>query len=319
MSTETTLIVLGGGLGVAILVIAWLARVRRRERQLIEILDLPYGERDVPIEALTERGLVAGTVGVAGKMVEQFDTGGSLKSNLEEAHIVLRPGEFVIISLAAGLALGALLTGITGEWFFGVAGLIAGPFGGMAYLKRKISARRRAFAEQLPDALSLIASSLSAGHTFLRAIQMMCEEAEAPLSEEFARVVSETRLGDPIVDALARMAARLQLRDVDWVVQAIRIQQTVGGKLADLLHTLADFIRAREEVRREVRVLTAEGRMSAWVLGGLPVFLLLVMQVIDPSYMQPLYRGWGIAVLAATAASVAAGTGIIFRMVKIEV
>ena len=319
MSTETTLIVLGGGLGVAILVIAWLARVRRRERQLIEILDLPYGERDVPVEALTERGLVAGTVGVAGKMVEQFDSGGSLKSNLEEAHIALRPGEFVIISLAAGLALGALLTGITGEWFFGAAGLIAGPFGGMAYLKRKISARRRAFAEQLPDALSLIASSLSAGHTFLRAIQMMCEEAEPPMSEEFARVVSETRLGDPVVDALARMAARLQLRDLDWVVQAIRIQQTVGGKLADLLHTLADFIRAREEVRREVRVLTAEGRMSAWVLGGLPVFLLLVMQIIDPSYMQPLYRGWGIAVLAATAASVAAGTGIIFRMVKIEV
>jgi tight adherence protein B len=148
---------------------------------------------------------------------------------------------------------------------------------------------------------------------------MMCEESEPPLSEEFARVVSETRLGDSVVDALARMAQRLQLRDLDWVVQAIRIQQTVGGKLADLLHTLADFIRAREEVRREVRVLTAEGRMSAWVLGGLPIFLLLAIQVIDPEYMKPMFQGWGIAVLAATAASVAAGTAIIFRMIKIEV
>jgi tight adherence protein B len=115
------------------------------------------------------------------------------------------------------------------------------------------------------------------------------------------------------------MAQRLQLRDLDWVVQAIRIQQTVGGKLADLLHTLADFIRAREEVRREVRVLTAEGRMSAWVLGGLPLFLLLAIQVIDPEYMKPMFQGWGIAVLAATAASVAIGTSIIFRMIKIEV
>jgi tight adherence protein B len=319
VSTQTTLIVIGGGVLLAVLVIAWLVRARRREKALIEILDLPYGERDVSIEAATERGLVAGTVSIAGRMVDQIDTGGSLKLQLEEAHIPMRPGEFIIVSLAAGLALGAVLTGITSQWFFGVIGLVMGPVGGVAFLKRKITVRRNAFAAQLPDALSLIASSLSAGHTFLRAIQMMCEESEAPLSEEFARVVSETRLGDSVVDALARMAQRLELRDLDWVVQAIRIQQTVGGKLADLLHTLADFIRAREEVRREILVLTAEGRMSAWVLGGLPLFLLLAIQVIDPSYMKPMYQGWGIAVLAATAASVAAGTGIIFRMIKIEV
>jgi len=238
---------------------------------------------------------------------------------LEEAHIALRPGEFLIISLAAGLAMGAVLVGITGEWLFGVVGLAVGPLGGVAFLKQKVTARRRAFSAQLPDALSLIASSLSAGHTFLRAIQMMCEESEPPLAEEFERVVSETRLGDSVVDAMDRMAARLQLRDLQWVVQAIRIQQTVGGKLADLLHTLADFIRAREEVRREVMVLTAEGRISAWVLGALPVFLLLVIQVIDPGYMKPMYHGWGIPVLLGTAASVAAGTAIIFRMVKIEV
>jgi tight adherence protein B len=319
VSTETTLIVVGGGILLFVLVVAWLVRARRREKALIEILDLPYGERDVPIEAATERGLVAGTVSIAGKMVDHVDSGGSLKHQLEEAHIPMRPGEFIIVSLATGLALGAILTGITGQWIFGVIGLVMGPVGGVAFLKRKITSRRNAFAEQLPDALSLIASSLSAGHTFLRAIQMMCEESEPPLSEEFARVVAETRLGDSVVDSLARMAQRLELRDLDWVVQAIRLQQTVGGKLADLLHTLADFIRAREEVRREVRVLTAEGRMSAWVLGGLPLFLLLAIQVIDPEYMKPMFQGWGIAVLAATAASVAVGTGIIFRMIKIEV
>ena len=319
MSTGTTYAVLGIGLGLAAIVILWLARVRHRERMLAEILDLPFGERDVPVEAVTERGLVGGTVKLAGKMVEQLDTKQSVKSLLEEAHIALRPGEFLIISLAAGLALGAVLVGITSVWLFGVVGLVFGPVGGVAFLKRKVSARRKAFSAQLPDALGLIASSLSAGHTFLRAIQMMCEESEPPLAEEFGRVVSETRLGDSVVDALDRMATRLQLRDLQWVVQAIRIQQTVGGKLADLLHTLADFIRAREEVRREVMVLTAEGRISAWVLGGLPLFLLLVIQVIDPGYMKPMYHGWGIPVLLATAASVAAGTAIIFRMVKIEV
>src|SRR3546814_2935346 len=99
----------------------------------------------------------------------------------------------------------------------------------------------------------------------------MAEEAEGPIAEEFGRVIAETQLGDPLVDALERMARRLDIRVVDWVVQAIRIQQTVGGKLADLLHTLAGFIRAREEIRREVDVLTAEGRVSAYILGALPI------------------------------------------------
>jgi tight adherence protein B len=319
LSTDTLFVMLAVGAGLALVVVGFLMRVRQREKSLAEILDLPYGERDIPIEAVTERGLVEGTVQLAGRMVTQIDTKGAVASALEEAHIALRPGEFIIISIAAGLLLAAILVGITGQWLFGLIGVVVGPLGGIGFLKRKVSSRRRAFAEQLPDALSLIASSLSAGHTFLRAIQMMCEESEPPMSEEFARVVSETRLGDPVVDALDRMAKRLALRDLEWVVQAIRIQQTVGGKLADLLHTLADFIRAREEVRREVQVLTAEGRMSAWVLGGLPLFLLLVIQVISPGYMKPLYQGWGLAVLAATGLSVAVGTGLIFRMVKIEV
>src|SRR5207302_8549050 len=134
------------------------------------------------------------------------------------------------------------------------------------------------------------------------ASRMMGEESEPPMSEEFARVVAETRLGDSVVDSLARMAQRLELRDLDWVVQAIRIQQTVGGKLADLLHTLADFIRAREEVRREINVLTAEGRISAYVLAALPVVLFMLVQVISPGYMKPMYHGYGVWVLVFTAA-----------------
>jgi tight adherence protein B len=139
------------------------------------------------------------------------------------------------------------------------------------------------------------------------------------MSEVFGRLVAETRLGDPVVDALARMAKRLEIRDLDWVVQAIRIQQTVGGRLADLLHTLADFIRAREEVRRDVAVLTAEGRISAWVLTALAPFMFLSIQVMSPGYMDPMFQGWGLVVLGGTAALMAMGSVIIFRMCKIEV
>jgi tight adherence protein B len=309
----------GGGL--ALMVGGFLYRVRERERALAEILELPFGERDVRPDTLSEgySPLVEGTIGLAGKMVEQFDEKGDMRAALERARIPMRPGEYLIVSGGATLVVAAILYGLTGAWLVGVLGIILGPLGATGYVRFRISRRRKAFEAALPDALTLIASSLSAGHTFLRAIQMMTEEAEPPMSEEFGRLVAETRLGDPVVDALARMAKRLEIRDLDWVVQAIRIQQTVGGRLADLLYTLADFIRAREEVRRDVAVLTAEGRISAWVLTALAPFMFLSIQVMSPGYMDPMFQGWGLVVLGGTAALMAMGSVIIFRMCKIEV
>ncbi len=319
--SNAVIIALLVGAGLACLTIGLLVRGRERDQQLAEILDLPFGERDVPVEAVTEgaSALAHGAVSVAARMVGQFDGKGSMALALERARIPLKPGEYVIVVACAGTVGGVLLGLITSAVVLGVAAWFAAVAVGALLPKVKITRRRQAFEAQLPEALSLIASSLSAGHTFLRAIQMMTEEAEDPLAEEFARVVYETRLGDPLVDALDRMAIRLEVADLRWVVQAIRIQQTVGGKLADMLHTLADFIRSREEVRREVKVLTAEGRISAWVLGALPVGLLLAIQVLNPGYADPFYRGWGLVILGATAASIATGVAVILRMVKIEV
>lgn len=319
MSQIVAMVLVGGGL--ALLAVGLLTRVYEREEQLADILDLPWGEQDVDLAAAIDQhsSLVENTIGVAGKVIEQLDAKGSLLTLLEHARVPVRPGEFVLFVLASGVVFGAFIAAITTSLLFGVLAAIASPFIGVAYLRQRITRRTRKFEGQFPDALTLIASSLSAGHTFLRSIQMMCDEAEAPISEEFARVVSETQLGDPLVDALARMAQRLELRDVDWVVQAIRIQQTVGGKLADLLHTLADFIRAREEIRREVDVLTAEGKISAYVLGALPVFLAIFLQVSNPSYLDPMFRGWGLVWMGGAGLSVAAGMFIILRMVKMEV
>ncbi|MGQ0743791.1 MAG: type II secretion system F family protein [Acidimicrobiales bacterium] len=309
------------GAGMALLVGGLLGRIRARERDLASVLDLPYGERDVDVASVSASygPLMEQTIGLAGKVVTQIDSKGAMTASLERARLPLRPGELALLTAAGGVIAGTVLIGITGSWLFGLAGPALAPLATGVFIRRRIAKRKAAIEAALPDALSLVASSLSAGHTFLRAIQMMCEEAPPELAEEFGRVVAETRLGDPLVDALGRMAARLDIRDLDWVVQAIRIQQQVGGRLAELLHTLADFIRAREEVRREVAVLTAEGRISAWVLACLAPFMLLVMQIVSPDYLAPLLTGWGLVTLALTAAMVAIGSLIIFKMTRIEV
>ena len=320
MDTTQIVAMVGVGLGLAALVVGFLTRIYDREERLADILDLPYGEHDIDLAAVTQQSaLVENLSGLAGRVVTQLDEQGSLRTSLEKARVPVRPGEFVVIVAAFAIVAGCLLAAVSGRWVIGLIGAALAPFAAKAFLSIRISRRQKQFEAQFPDALSLIASSLSAGHTFLRSIQMMCEESPPPLSEEFARVVSETQLGDPLVDALERMGQRLQIRDVDWVVQAIRIQQQVGGALADLLHTLADFIRAREEVRREVQVLTAEGRISAYVLGAMPIFLFFVVSVMSPGYLDPMFKGWGPIVLLACVGWSAIGFGFILKLVKVEV
>jgi len=309
------------GAGLALSIVSLLQRAKERDDDLAAILQLPFGERDVPIEAVTESraALLERTVSLATDGLEHFNLMARVAGELERARLPLRPGEFVLTAAGGGAGLGAVMFLGTGQPLLGVISAIAGPFLAWNFVKFKVGRRRKAFEAQLPDALGLIASSLQAGHTALRAVQSMVEESEPPLSEEFERVVAETALGDPLVDALDRMSQRLDIEDLKMVVQAIRIQQNVGGKLADLLHTLAEFMRAREEIRREVKVLTAEGRMSAWVLGAMPVGLFFAVKTMSPGYLDPILRAPGVFALIGAAVSVAIGITMIMRMVRIDI
>jgi tight adherence protein B len=309
------------GAGLALAVVSFLQRAKERDDDLSAILQLPFGERDIPIEAVTESraALLERTVSLATEGLEHFNLMVRVAGELERARLPLRPGEFVLAAGGGGAGLGLAMFFVTGQALLGVISALAGPFLAWNFVKFKVARRRKAFEAQLPEALGLIASSLQAGHTALRAVQTMVEESEPPLSEEFERVVAETALGDSLVDALERMAQRLDVEDLAWVVQAIRIQQTVGGKLADLLFTLAEFMRGREEIRREVKVLTAEGRLSAYVLGGLPVLLFFAVKTTSPGYLDPMLRAPGVFALIGAAVSVGIGIGMIMRMVKIDI
>jgi tight adherence protein B len=183
----------------------------------------------------------------------------------------------------------------------------------------RANARAQKLQEQLPDALSLMSASVEGGQTFQRAIDMYRHDARAPLSEELGRVMSEVAVGSDLVVALENMAERCGVEDLKWAVEAVRIQQSTGGRLGPILHTLSAFMRTRQEVRREVQSLSAEGRISGYVLFAIPFFVAAVIELKDPGYLQPMLHGIGLVVLLGAGGLMLLGFGIVRRLVKIEV
>lgn len=169
-----------------------------------------------------------------------------------------------------------------------VPALIVGPFGARLVLRFLATRRRAKFAEQLDETLQLLAGGLRAGHSLLRAIDAVAGESEAPTSEEFSRIINETRLGRDLGEALDDAALRMRSEDFSWVAQAIAIHREVGGNLADVLDQVGHTIRERNQIRGQVRALSAEGKISALVLMVLPFALGGVLLVISPGYMDPL-------------------------------
>ena len=143
--------------------------------------------------------------------------------------------------------------------------------------------------EQLPDVLTIMASSLRAGHSFLQALGTTAREIAAPANAEFQRLVAEIRLGRPAEDALEALADRVGSPDFRWAVLAVNIQREVGGNLAEILDNVSDTLRERAMMRRQIRVLTAEGRLSAWVLSILPFAIALYMFAVNPKYISLLF------------------------------
>lgn len=314
----TVLAVLAATAGLLLVVAALVVRARDRRAHLLELLELPYAEEEAAaVDHLAERtGLLEPGVGAIGAVLDRMEVGDRLARALERARIPLRPGEVVLGTAAATVGVAVWAAAVTGQVVLGPVVALVVPVAVRVLVGVRIRSRRRAIEQELPTALSLLASSLEAGHTLPRAIDLMAQETNGPLAEEFRVVLAETRLGAPLTDAMERMAARVEIEDLEWVVQAVRIQQDVGGRLSELLHTLSEYLLAREEVRREVSVLTAEGRISAWVLAALPVLLGLAVQLISPGYLGDLFRLPGAVLLAYAVASVLLGLFVTLRMVR---
>jgi len=209
---------------------------------------------------------------------------------LERADVPLRTVEFFWIMVGGAFGL-AFFAAVAGQSPVVILLLMAG--GGAApflFVWLKMRRRIRAFEDQLPDILITIAASLKAGHSFKQGLQAVVEEGQPPASDDFKRVLTETSLGRPMDEALADMAERGGSTNFEFAITAVTIQRQVGGSLASLFDMVADTVRQRQQFARKIRSLTAMGRMSAYTLMGIPLFLAGTITLINPSYMQPLYH-----------------------------
>jgi Flp pilus assembly protein TadB len=291
---------------------------RRRVAQ-IDQFGIP-GAGPSPAESGSDNPLVQASLAITSIFVRSGRREAAIADRLDRAGLRLRPNEWVLVRVVACVVSMALFILLLGPVFGIVIGFIAG-FGGTAMYRRIRTERRyQAFAAKLPDALQLVVSSLRAGFSLGQAIDAMLHEAPEPIATEFSRALATTRLGADLDEALARLAHRMRSRDLEWVVVAIRIQREVGGNLAEVVNTNVEAMREREALRRHVRALSAEGRLSAYILVGLPPLVIVLMLAIRRQYMLPLFTtAVGLFLLVLAGTLVTLGGLWMWRLIKVEV
>ncbi len=229
------------------------------------------------------------------KAVEQRDFGASIARNLARADLKLKVSEYLLIWFGA-MVLVPVIMFLVGFVFPALQspillllGVLIGWFLPRWYVRRRQGRRLNAFNKQLPDTITLIANALRAGSSFLQAIELVVRESRPPISTEFQRVIREVNLGLPFEQALENLVRRVRSDDLELMVTAISIQYQVGGNLAEILDSIAYTIRERVRIKGEIRTLTAQQRMSGYVVAFLPIGLAGLLFVIAPSFMDPMF------------------------------
>lgn len=231
----------------------------------------------------------------------------AVQKMLDRGETPLRAAEFLYIVGGVALGVGLLSAAAGLPALVTLAVMVVGALIPFVVVWHRMRRRLSAFEAQLPDLLITIAASLKAGHSFKQGVQAVVDEGEAPASDEFKRVMAETGLGRQMDDALAEMSDRLGSKNFEFAITAVTIQRQVGGSLAGLFDMVADTVRQRQQFARKIHSLTAMGRMSAYTLIGLPIFLALAISVINAGYLSPL--------LHSSAGHMLIGIGVVMMMV----
>jgi tight adherence protein B len=319
-------VVVGLAVGCLILLAALVALAKPRGAWLTSRLE-PYGGSGgasavgggTAVDKPRWRPQIDRLYGATERALDRSSAGSSLERLLERANLKVKPAQVVFWSAAAGIALAVAVSLIVSSLLLVVAAFVVGLVAPFGWIAAKGQARLRAFENQLPDVLMTMAGSLKVGQSFDHSMRAIVDEGQAPASEEFGRVINETRLGRPVDEALAAMAARIDSDDLRFVLMSVTIQREIGGSLSDLFQTVSDTVRSRQHFRRKVRALTAMGRASAYVLVALPFIAAALIAIVNPGYLSPLIHRPAGQVMGITAlVMIAIGTFVLKKIVSIK-
>ena len=319
IAAATFVITLAGCLVVYSLLLAERRAVNERMNTYINM------RRPVAAEPLSREGpgqsLWRNLIRLAGKWFESPQWTRLIEHKLLQAGLPLRSSEFMAIWTIVGLlgpVTGFLFSG--GKILFVLLGGVAGGYGPYLYLRMKIKRRAKAFNDQLGDTLVLMANSLRTGYSFLQAVDMVSREMPPPISREFGRTLQEMNFGVSTEDAMHNMAKRVDSDDLDLVITVVLIQRQVGGNLAEIMENIAGTIRERVRIKGQIKTLTAQGRISGLVIGGMPFGLALMIYVINPEYMKLLFTTpLGKTMLVGALISEILGAVVIRKIIDIEI
>jgi tight adherence protein B len=313
------------GLGTVVIAFCAPAFVSNRQRRVESIEGYVSAGAGPDDERSAVKAISASLVSLGDKFVDTRPSTPRTQLLLERADLPLRPGEWAVLRVVAiivGVAGGMLLLrgGSTSTLVGACLGVLAGYVLPVFFLKFVASRRAKKFERQLPDVLTLAASSLSTGFSLLQALDAVARDADEPSAKEFSRALAETRIGAELTESLSHLAERMNSKNMRWTAMAIDIQRQVGGNLAETLRNTAATIRDREALGRHIRGLSAEGRMSAYILIALPVGLFFYMLAVNKAYIELLWTttiGMGMSVGGLI--SLAIGVFWMSKMVKVDV
>ncbi len=277
-----------GGLLLLIVWLVWQLRGQRSEAVSSRLTEL-VGPSGAQAEANPRQALER-----LDRVVVQSKRGGNIQRDLARADVKLTVTEYIIIKFLCalvGAGFGIFVGRASMEAMFasGLAGAVVFSFLPNLYLFIQARRRVKAFNNQLGDTITMMANALRGGYSFLQTLDMVSREAPAPMSSEFRRVVQEVGLGRSTEDALQNLLRRMPSDDLELLITAVSIQMEVGGNLAQILDTIGHTIRERVRIKGEIQTLTAQGRISAWVITGLPVGLAIFISMVNPDYMAPIF------------------------------
>jgi tight adherence protein B len=304
---------------------ALLLLVTKDDKSTLQTALQPYSDEPAAPEstradvAFAESALIRRAVDTTARIARERGVLDILEKKLEQADLPLRAAEALLFNIVVGIVVVIAATALRGflGFVFSFLAVAVLPIGILNFMAAR---RRRQFATQLPDMLQLLAGSLRAGYSLLQGVDAVALEVSDPMGQELRRVLAEARLGRPLEEALDDAAERMASADFSWAVMAVGIQREVGGNLAELLDTVAETMIQRERLRREVRSLTAEGRVSAIILGLMPVGLGLMMYGINRTYIEKLFNtGVGQAMLGGSVVLALFGFIWMKKIVEIEI